>query len=350
MATVDLDGVRVVKGGVAVLDGIDLSVAQGELLGIVGASGSGKTSLLRAVAGLDDLASGTIRIDGQDQRPHGRRDVAMVFQHNVLFPNRDVEGNVAFPLEVRRLPAEEVKQRVWAEGRALHIDALMSRNPRELSAGQQQLVQIARAMVRAPAVFLMDEPLARLDTKLRISLRGDLKIMQRGYGVTTMYATNDPVEAMSVADRIAVMERGSIIQAASPEAVYHRPRNLRVAELMGELAVLDVVVEGNDRGSWLVGDGFRIRAWAPAIGSHAGGRVLLGVRPGYVEMSDSPDALARIRRLEHHGAAHLARLSLGRHDVVMRLRHPTVRAGDEIGVRFAKLLVFDPDTGETIPT
>jgi ABC-type sugar transport system ATPase subunit len=349
MASVDVEQVSVVKGGTLILDRIDLAVADGELMGIVGASGSGKTTMLRVIAGLED-ATGSVRIGGIPQEGERRRDVAMVFQDSVLFPNRDVEGNVAFPLEVRRVAPDEIRQRVLAEGRALHIEDLMARNPRELSAGHQQLVQIARALVRAPAVFLMDEPLARLDAKLRIHMRSELKIMQRGYGVTTLYVTNDPVEAMSVADRIAVFDHGAIVQVAPPELLYHEPANLQVAKLLGELAVLDMDVEPASDGSWLTHAAFRIRAWAPALRAYAGRRVQIGTRPEYLEVADTPDARVRVRLVEHLGASHLVRGDLGKQSVALRMRQPWVRPGDVVGVRFSRYMVFDPQTGRRLLT
>jgi ABC-type sugar transport system ATPase subunit len=350
MATVELEGVSVVKADSTLLRPTDLAVPDGELLAIVGPSGSGKTTLLRAVAGLDDLASGTVMIDGVDQAGIRVRDIAMVFQDNVLFPNMNVERNVAFPLEVRRVPPREVKDRVWAEGRALHIDNLMSRDPSQLSAGHQQLVQIARAMVRAPSVFLMDEPLARLDPKLRIHMRGELKMIQRGYGVTTLYVTNDPVEAMSVADRIAVLNEGSIIQIAVPEDVYHHPRSLTVAQLLGPVSLMDVSVEADSDGSWLVHPGFRIRSWAPALGPYAGGTLRLGLRPEYVEEAETPDLVATVRSVEHRGASHVADVEVAGDTMAVRLRGPVPQPKDPLPLRIARTLLFDPATGAAVVT
>ncbi|HSF85315.1 MAG TPA: ABC transporter ATP-binding protein [Acidimicrobiia bacterium] len=350
MATVELEDVGVVKGGSTLLTHVDLAVADGELLAIVGPSGSGKTTLLRAIAGLDALVSGVVRIGGLDQADERVRDIGMVFQDNVLFPNMNVEQNVAFPLEVRKVPTQEVKDRVWAEGRALHIDDLMARDPKQLSAGHQQLVQIARAMVRAPDAFLMDEPLARLDAKLRIHMRGELKMIQRGYGVTTLYVTNDPVEAMSMADRIAVMEAGAIIQVDAPSEVYLRPRTVTVAELMGAISLFDVAVEPAADGSWLAHPGFKLRSWAPALDAFTGQAVKIGVRPEDVEVADVADFVATVRSVEHLGASHEATVEVAGDRLLVRVRGPMLRSGDSVRLRIARYMVFDPATGLALPT
>lgn len=347
MATVDLVHLSVVKDDVSILRNVELSVADGELVAIVGPSGSGKTSLLRAVAGLDGLSSGFVAIGGVRLHKGDRPDVAMVFQQNVLFPNMDVEGNVSFPLEVRGLPRDEVRNRVTAEGRALHIEELMKRRPQELSAGHQQLVQIARALVRAPQVFLMDEPLARLDPWLKSRMRGELKLLQRGYGVTTLYVTNDPVEAMAVADRIAVMNRGSIAQVAAPEVVYHEPVSLLVAVVMGELALLDVRIEGDSQGSWIVHPEFRLRAWAPQLRDHHGGGLRMGLRPDYVEVGDPRDATVSVRRIDHLGGGQVAVASLGAEEITMRWR-ASGGVGDDVGIKIVRYQLFDPATGAIV--
>jgi ABC-type sugar transport system ATPase subunit len=349
MASLEIADVTVTRGSQRVLEHVNLSVNDGELMAVVGSSGSGKTSLLRAVAGLDETDAGEIAIGGVVQRSRTQgRNVAMVFQGNVMYPFRDVARNVAFPLEVERRPKAEIEERVHAEGRALHIDDLMARNPKELSAGHQQLVQIARAMVRKPDLFLLDEPLARLDAALRISMRGELKMVQRGYGVTTLYVTNDPVEAMSMADRIAVLDHGRIQQVDAPEEVYHHPATRHTAELMGGFSVLQVHVERAQQGAWLVHEGFRVRAWAPAIEPYVGASLELGVRPEYLEASDSPDAVVRIRVVDHHGAYRIGIGTIGSDPIHVRLPDYTIRSGSRLPVRFRQYLLFDPATGRRV--
>ena len=197
MATITLTDVsRSADDGTRILTGLSLSIADGELVVIVGPSGSGKTSIIRAIAGLDSIDGGSVHFDMEDMTgvEVQARDVGIVFQSNALFPTHTARANVGFPLKVRSLNAATIKKRVDAEARALGIEQIMDRWPKQLSAGHQQLVQIARALVRVPNVLLLDEPMANLDQPTRKRLRQDLKDLQRGYGVTTVYATNDPVE------------------------------------------------------------------------------------------------------------------------------------------------------------
>lgn len=341
-----LDNVVVLADGRPILDGISLTVGSGELVTIIGPSGSGKTTLLRAVAGLDTVASGTVVIDDVDMTHAAARDrnVAMVFQDSVLFPFMKAERNVAWPLEVRRMPEGEIHRRVHAEGRALDIEDILDRWPRELSAGHQQLVQVARAMVRVPAVFLLDEPLARIDAGARTRLRADLRRIQQGYNVTTLYVTNDPVEAMAMSDRIAVVDAGRIVQTGEPMDVYSRPSSRFVAELIGDrpMNFLPAEVRTDSEGAWLVGDGFRLRAWAPSIAALAGRSVVVGVRPE--DVVDDPVGLpVGVGRTVTFGSYVEVELTLGPHTVWMRSR-PGV-APD--GVRFARWHVFDMD-GATV--
>ncbi len=272
----------------------------------------------------------------------------MVFQTGVFFPGRDVEGNVAFPLEARRTPPEEIDERVHAEGRALHIERLMARDPRELSAGHQQLVQIARALVRAPDLFLMDEPLARLDPKLRTAMRGELRMVQRGYGVTTLLVTNDPVEAMSMGDRLAVLEGGRVAQLGTGEEVYGHPASRLVAELTGELALVPVTVEADPPGYWICHEAFRLRAWSPALGGYVGAQASLGLRPEHLVVGGPADAEFVLGAVEHHGPYAVGRGELGMTPVSIRGSHADLRPGRRIRVRFAGYYLFDAVSGRTI--
>lgn len=246
MARVTLRDVRVVLAArarrrapaVEVLRGVDLDVGDGEMVVVVGASGAGKTTLLRVVAGLDPVAAGSVLMDGADvtAADPGTRDVAMVFQYPRLLPDRNVGRNVAFPLEVRQQTAEEIRTRVGAEARALHIEALLERSPEHLSVGEAQLVQIARALVRVPAVLLLDEPLARLDAQVRERMRRELRMLQQGYGVTTLVTTNDWREAMALSDRLVVLDEGRVVQTGAPMDVYREPVSLVAAHLTGPVA------------------------------------------------------------------------------------------------------------------
>lgn len=280
MASVTLRAVTVHHAGTKLLGPVDLEVADGELVAVVGVSGAGKTTLLRAVAGLESVSGGVLELDGVDvtRLAAGERDVAMVFQQPMLLPLRTIGRNIAFPLEVRRRTIDEIRTRVAAEARALHIESLLERAPTDLAAGEVQLVQIARALVRVPHVLLLDEPLAHLDTHLREHMRRELRVLQRGYGVTTLLTTNDPAEAMSMSDRLVMLDDGAVVQVGAPAGVYQEPATLTVALLTGELTVTEVAVSSDGHGFWLRGrDGTR-RAWTASLADHVGARLVRGVR------------------------------------------------------------------------
>lgn len=266
--------------GTVALDRVELGVGDGEMVAVIGPSGAGKTTLLRAIAGLDVVSSGTILMDADDvtMAPPSERDVAMVFQFPHLLPHRTVGRNVSFPLELRRQAIEEIRDRVSAEARALHIETLLERSPRQLSAGEAQLVQIARALVRVPRVLLLDEPLARLDAHERERMRRELRLLQRGYGVTTIFTTNDPVEAMAMADQLVVLDAGRVVQVGPPIEVHREPVSLLAAQLTGPLDTSTVEVTADADGYWLHGPTGVERAWRPSLAAHVGRRVVRGVR------------------------------------------------------------------------
>lgn len=296
MASLQLLGVTLLRGATTILSDIDLEVDDGEFVGIVGPSGAGKTMLLRVIAGLERPNAGAVAMNGHDMTgvPPQGRDVAMVFQNPSLLPHRDVRGNVAFPLEVRHETIQKIRTRVDAEARALHIEALLARTPGSLAAGEAQLVQIARAMVRVPSVLLLDEPLTRLDAALRQRMRAELRILQRGYGVTTVFTTNDPVEAMSMPDRLVVLHAGKVVQTGAPLEVYRDPVSLEAAMFTGEIDVSEREVTSDGVGYWLTGGTGRERAWAPSLAGHVGGRVVLAARPDGSTLLFDPESGLRL--------------------------------------------------------
>lgn len=294
---VGLEHVTVVLDrGTVVLRDVTLSVPRGEILTIVGPSGSGKTTLLRAVAGLAPLTSGEVVIGGRaaGALPVQARDLAMVFESGALMPMLDVAGNLAFGLQVRHVPEPEVRERVEAEARQMRISRLLGRRPATLSAGERGRVGMGRALIRVPTAWLLDEPLAHFDAKERFTMRRQLVRHVRQGGATTLYVTHDPVEAMAVGDRVAVLRDGTVAQVAPPRELYRRPVDVFVAVFVGTplIGLVPARVVGTDRyAGFQVGDRV-LPLWAPLPPEAAGlvGRdVVLGIRPEDVHDADEQD-------------------------------------------------------------
>jgi multiple sugar transport system ATP-binding protein len=233
--TVEIDRISKSFGAVTVLHELSLSVAPGEFLVLLGPSGCGKTTALRMTAGLESVSSGRILINGRDvtEVAPKNRDLAMVFQSYALYPHMTVAENIAYPLVVRRLPKPEIQRQVRETAAQVQLDGLLERYPRQLSGGQRQRVALARAIVRRPAAFLMDEPLSNLDAKLRGHMRAELKHMQYQLGIATIYVTHDQVEAMTLAHRVAVLNKGRTQQIDTPQRIYDDPANIFVAGFVG---------------------------------------------------------------------------------------------------------------------
>jgi multiple sugar transport system ATP-binding protein len=380
MADVLLDDVsRVFPDGSAAVSHLSLHVRNAELLTIVGPSGCGKSTVLRLIAGLDPLGGGTISIGGRvvNRLSPGERNVAMVFEAAALYPHLTAAQNLRFGLALRKLPADEIQQRVEAETRVLRLGRFLDRKPKTLSAGQRQRVAVGRATVRVPDVFLLDEPLTHMDAGERIRLRTELAQLQHGLGVTAIYVTHDQSQAMAIGDRVAVMRAGRIEQLDEPRTLYLRPANTFVASFMGEPAMNLVAgfIEEEAGRTFVVLGGQRL----PFPGTPSGllrgrsGPVTVGIRPEHVTDAGSEPGLpvlfstaARIERLGHEllvscpiatnsvtvvdhpgveqrpgGQAHLiARFPRG---------HP-VRRDDrvELAVDVSQLSLFDPTTGQAL--
>src|SRR3984885_1043265 len=312
MATVRLDRVRkIYPNGHVGLDDASFDIADGELLVLVGPSGCGKTTLLRMMAGLGSISSGTLSIDGpgvNDVAPKDR-DIAMVFQNYALYPHMTVAENLGFGLKLRKLKRAEVAQRVRTAAATLGLEEYLERKPGALSGGQRQRVAMGRAIVRQPRAYLMDEPLSNLDAKLRVQMRAEIQTLQRTLGVTTIYVTHDQTEAMTLGSRVAVLRHGVLQQVASPQELYRRPANLFVAGFIGSPAMnlVKATLERGAAGTGESGPGgsgpgepgtagpavifgpHRLRVPAgvlrehPALEKYLGRKVVVGIRPENLE-------------------------------------------------------------------
>lgn len=301
MARIILDNVTKRFGTVTAADQINLTIEDGEFLTLLGPSGCGKTTTLRLIAGLETPDAGRIRIGDQDVtgRPPRERDVAMVFQDYALYPHMTILENIGYPLKVRGVDGGQIRERVTETAESLQIGQLLERRPAQLSGGQQQRASVARAVVHQPQVFLFDEPLSNLDAKLRVEARGFLKHLQHELGITTVYVTHDQAEAMALADRIAIMERGRIVQVGAPLDVYREPRTTFVASFIGNppMNLLPGRLERTVDTLSLVGEGFKLdisclRERVPADLS-SGDEVTLGIRPEHLTLTEveTPQAI-----------------------------------------------------------
>jgi len=278
MATLSINNVKKSFGKVEVIHGVSVDVEDGEFIVIVGPSGCGKSTLLRMVAGLEATSSGEISIDDQlvnDKEPMDR-DIAMVFQNYALYPHMSVRQNMAYGLKIAKVPKAQINEKVEHAAKLLQLEEYLARKPRELSGGQRQRVAMGRAIVREPAVFLFDEPLSNLDAKLRVQMRLEIKQLQAELGVTSLYVTHDQVEAMTMADRMIVMNQGVAEQVGTPLEVYEKPQSLFAAQFIGSPAmnVFDGIIENGDLN--LV-NGAKLPGQYDAHGS-----VKVGIRPEHL--------------------------------------------------------------------
>jgi ABC-type sugar transport system ATPase subunit len=314
MASVCFDNVsKVFADGSKAVDGLNLEVADGELLVLVGPSGCGKSTALRLLAGLESVSAGDIRIDGRSvlaQSPQ-QRNIAMVFQNYALYPHMSVYDNLAFPLKMARLPRTERDRRVRETAEALALTALLAKKPAALSGGQRQRVAMGRAMVRHPKVFLLDEPLSNLDAKLRTLVRGEIATLQRRLRATMIYVTHDQSEAMTLGQRVVVLRRGRLQQAGPPQQLYDYPVNRFVASFLGSPAMNLFEVNVEQQGQRIVvgeaGGRFVVPAdYAAALRRYPRQRIHIGLRPEAVRLAAAADSDAiqltlAVRREEHLG-------------------------------------------------
>ena len=275
-------------GKVVALDHVDLDIRRGELFFLLGPSGCGKTTLLRHIAGFYRPDEGRILFAGEDVTftPPFKRNTGMVFQNYALWPHLTVEKNVAFGLEERRLPKSEIRTSVREALQSVHLEHASERKISELSGGQQQRVALARAIVIRPTCLLLDEPLSNLDAKLRLEMRAEIRRICRAHGLTALYVTHDQQEALSIADRIAIMDGGKILQTGTPAEIYRKPRNRMVAEFIGEVNILNGRITGRDKFLDLDVDGVRIHAAGKSeFDRPIGSAVTICLRPEAIQIA-----------------------------------------------------------------
>ena len=278
-------------GDVEVIHGVDLSIDPGEFAVFVGPSGCGKSTLLRMIAGLEPITGGDLMIDNQRMNdvPAAKRGIAMVFQSYALYPHMSVYQNLAFGLETARVPRKDIERRVQRAAEILRIETLLKRKPRQLSGGQRQRVAIGRAIVREPRIFLFDEPLSNLDAELRVQMRVEIAKLHQDLGNTMIYVTHDQVEAMTMADKIVVLNSGVVEQVGAPLELYNHPRNRFVAGFIGspKMNFLEARIERADvTGAKVRAGGSEIELPRPIIGGKAGDAVTFGVRPEHISIGE----------------------------------------------------------------
>jgi sn-glycerol 3-phosphate transport system ATP-binding protein len=352
MAQIRLSGVRKSYGKTEVIHGVDVDIADGEFIVIVGPSGCGKSTLLRMIAGLETITAGDIAIAGRrvnDVEPKDR-NIAMVFQNYALYPHMSVYDNMSYGLRIRGMGKADIRTRVERAAKILELGGLLERKPRELSGGQRQRVAMGRAIVREPAAFLFDEPLSNLDAKLRVQMRLEIQKLHRQLKTTSIFVTHDQVEAMTLADRMIVMNAGVVEQVGRPIEVYERPASLFVAGFIGSPAMnfLPARVEGHEA---VVGD-VRVPI-PPAVQRDARGTVTLGVRPEHLVRGATSGPLFRftVDTVEALGADSLLHGVLGEHAIVARVEgHVTPQPGEAIafGTMADKVHFFDTASGKRL--
>lgn len=353
MSVVAIEKIHKNYGNVTVLQDIDLHIEKGEFVVLVGPSGCGKSTLLRMIAGLEETETGQILLKGENinETPANQRDIAMVFQSYALYPHMNVAENMGFALKIKGEPRQAIAERVNAVAEALQLVPLLARYPRELSGGQRQRVAIGRALVRQPQVFLFDEPLSNLDAKLRVDMRLEIKKLHQRLAATMIYVTHDQIEAMTLADRIAIMNQGRIEQVATPLELYDRPVNLFVASFIGSPEINRLPGAVSDDGTRFVCDsGLTLPLPAP-LPRLAGRRIVYAVRPEHF-LLNTPDGLsAEVDVTEPTGVETLLTVRIGENALTCTFRQRLdLSPGD--GVRILPdvrhLHLFDAATGQRI--
>lgn len=356
MCTIELKQVRKDFAGHEVIKGVDLNVADRELVVFVGPSGSGKSTLMRMIAGLEDISEGELRIDGNrmnDVPPH-ERGISMVFQSYALYPHMSVADNMALALKLQGMPKAERDRKVDEAARALQLDTLLDRKPKQLSGGQRQRVAIGRAIVRDPKLFLFDEPLSNLDASLRMQMRLEIARLHRSLNATMIYVTHDQVEAMTLADRIVVLNGGQIEQVGTPLELYRRPANLFVAGFIGSpkmnLLPAEITSASASTIALLLEGGGKLCLPLPAV--PVLGTVTVGVRAEHVAIRDDGELSGRVETVENLGDCQIVYVDIGAGEFVRVKASPdlALASGDlvRLSVRPEHMILFGSD-GQAIP-
>lgn len=355
MARVVIQNVTKRYGENEVIHGITTDIDDGEFIVIVGPSGCGKSTLLRMVAGLEEISSGTIAIDGKvvnDLEPKDR-DIAMVFQNYALYPHMTVFRNMAYGLQLRKFSKKDIKTRVNQAAALLQIEGLLDRKPRQLSGGQRQRVAMGRCIVREPKVFLFDEPLSNLDAKLRVQMRLELRNLHRRLKVTSIYVTHDQVEAMTLGDRLVVMNHGRTEQIGSPLELYQRPASRFVAGFLGSPAMnfIEATISHDGRQA-SIGEGIHLGLDSAYPHQQRGRRVTMGIRPEHLSITTAESATLSlmVAHVEFHGADTVVYGHLRGHDGLLSIRIPHIQHRDLqrplfLEVAPGQIHLFDRETG-----
>ncbi|HVW55495.1 MAG TPA: ABC transporter ATP-binding protein [Rhizobiaceae bacterium] len=345
---VTLSGIHKSFGSFKALKGIDLEIEPAEFFALLGPSGSGKSTTLRVIAGLEAPDEGVMTVDGADvtYASPGERNIAMVFQNYALYPHMTLEQNIGFPLKMDGVPKKQIPDMVREAARKVKIDHLLHRRPGQLSGGQQQRCALARAIVRKPRLFLLDEPLSNLDAQLRLETRIELKRLHQSMDVTTIYVTHDQEEAMTIADRMAIFLDGNIVQVGTPEEVFNRPNTIDVAGFIGSPPMN--LLQGRREGSSVSVVGHRIDI--PAAANAPADDIVLGIRPSHVRLAES-GIPGKLLLSENLGESML--LNIDADGQLIKVRLPEVRhlaAGTIVHLAFdpAHVHLFDPHTRQRI--